>query len=141
MRLSLSILLALPACAGSKAETPAPASGQSGEQVRVTGTVTYLQRIAMPDSALVIVRIVDASRADAPAEVMGEARIVTAGRQVPIPFEIALPTARIQANHSYAAQARIEYDGKLRWITNRHFPVLTRGAGNQIALRVDPVTD
>ena len=52
---------------------------------------------------------------DTPAEVIGEAHIPTAGRQVPIPFEIAVPAARVAANHSYAAQARIEYDGKLRW--------------------------
>ena len=123
MRLTAAAVLALAACAAPDPETPAPAAAPApapaadriGANVRVRGSVSYRQRIALPDSALVTVRIVDVSRADAPAEVIGEAHIPTAGRQVPIPFEIAVPAARVAANHSYAAQARIEYDGKLRW--------------------------
>ena len=145
MRLTAAAVLALAACAAPDPDTPAPAPAPAadriGANVRVSGSVSYRQRIALPDSALVIVRIVDVSRADAPAEVIGEARIPTAGRQVPIPFEIAVPAARVAASHSYAAQARIEYDGKLRWITTQSYPVLTRGAGNTVELRVDPVAD
>ena len=52
-----------------------------------------------------------------------------------------LPASRVQPTHSYAIQARIEYEGKLRWLTNQHYPVLTRGGGNTVELRVAPVAD
>ncbi len=141
MKLSIATALALAACAGASSETPAPAPDPGSTGMKVTGTVSYLQRVALPDSALIIIRVVDVSRADAPSEVLGQARITTAGRQVPIPFEVSVPAPRVQASHSYAVQARIEYEGKLRWITTRHYPVLTRGAGNTADLRVDPVSD
>jgi putative lipoprotein len=145
MRLPLANVIALAACAGAGPDTPVPAPAatpdQTGANVQVSGNVSYRQRVALPDSALVIVRIVDVSRADAPGEILGEARIPSAGRQVPIPFAIVVPASRVAANHSYAAQARIEYDGKLRWITTQRYPVLTRGAGNTAELRVDPVAD
>jgi uncharacterized lipoprotein YbaY len=118
MRLTAAAVIALAACAAPDPDTPAPAPAPApaadriGANVRVSGSVSYRQRIALPDSALVTV-----------------------------PFEIAVPAARVAANHSYAAQARIGYDGKLRWITTQSYPVLTRGAGNTVELRVDPVAD
>jgi uncharacterized lipoprotein YbaY len=60
---------------------------------------------------------------------------------VPIPFAVGVPGSRVLPGHSYAAQARIEYEGKLRWITTWHYPVLTRGGGTTVELQVDPVAD
>ncbi len=69
------------------------ACGSSSKE-SVTGTVTYLQRIALPPDAVVTIRIEDVSKADAPAEVIGEQVIQTEGAQVPIPFQF--PTTRIR---------------------------------------------
>lgn len=95
---------------------------------KVTGTVTYRERIALPPAAVVKVQLVDVSRADAPAVVIGEQVIRADGRQVPFTFEIACDPAKIEANHSYAVQARIEDGGQLRFINDQRYSVLTRGA-------------
>jgi uncharacterized lipoprotein YbaY len=98
----------------------------------LTGTVTYLQRSALPDDAVVQVKLVDVSRADAPATVLAEHKIVTGGKQVPIPFELKYDPAAIDPRFTYAVQARIEISGQLRFITKQMYGVLTRG---------NPVTD
>lgn len=95
---------------------------------KVTGTVTYRERIALPPTAVIKVQLVDVSRADAPAVVIGERLVHPGGQQVPFPFEIAYDSAKIEANHSYAVQARIEVDGQLRFINDQRYAVITRGA-------------
>lgn len=108
---------------------------QPTQSKNVTGSVTYRERIALAPSAVVKVRLVDVSRADAPATVIGEQVIKAAGRQVPFAFEIAYDPKRIEERFTYALQARIEdEDGRLRFISDRHYPVLTRGAGQHVDL-------
>ncbi len=100
----------------------------NSSQATVSGTVTYLQRIALPPDAVVTVRIEDVSKADAIAEVIGEQVIHTDGAQVPFPFEVAYDTDQIEENHSYSLRVRIEDSaGKLLWINDTSVPVITRG--------------
>jgi len=56
------------------------------EVAKVTGTVTYLQRIAPPPDAVVDVTLADVSLQDAPALTIAEQTLTEPG-QVPIPFE------------------------------------------------------
>lgn len=105
-----------------------PASGEAS----VSGTVTYLQSSALPPDAVVTVRLEDVSRADAPAEVIGEQVIQTEGAQVPIPFEVTYDPGQIEENHSYSLQVRIEDGtGKLLFINDMNVPVITRGNPTQ----------
>jgi len=84
----------------------------------VTGTVTYREQVALPpQGVLVIVKVEDISRADAPAVTIGEQIIENPGHQVPIPFEIQYNPDDIDARYTYAMRVRIEVDGKL-WFTN-----------------------
>lgn len=99
-------------------------SSESG----VTGTVTYLQRIALPPDAVVTVRIEDVSKADALAEVMGEQVIQTKGAQVPIPFSVPYDPDKIIDNHTYSLRVWIEDGtGKLLFINDTSIPVITNG--------------
>ena len=125
---TLSLIGWLAACSTTSA---VPAGGGTSV-ARVTGTVTYRERIALPPTAVIKVQLVDVSRADAPAIVLGEQVTHAAGKQVPFAFEIQFDPATIEANHSYAVQARIEQDGKLRFISDRHYAVITRGAPNRV---------
>lgn len=97
-------------------------------EVGLTGTVTYLQRIALPPQAVIIVQLVDASLADAPAQVLDEQVITAGGQQPPFKFELSYKPFKIQQNHTYAVQAWIEVDGELRFINTTRYPVLTQGA-------------
>ena len=92
----------------------------------VTGTVTYRQRIALPEDAIVTVQIQDTSRADAPAEVIGVQIIETNGRQVPIPYSVSYDPDVIVENHSYTMSARLtDGQGTLLFINDTSIPVIT----------------
>ena len=73
---------------------------------QVTGSVTYLQRIALSPAALVQVELVDLSRADAPAVVLAE-ETIRPEHQVPIPFELVYDRSKIDPARRYGVQARI----------------------------------
>ena len=86
----LSLVLFLAGCTS----TPVvPATGTGTATSKVTGSVTYRERIALPPSAVVTVKLVDVSLADAPSVLIAEQVIRTEGRQVP--FEFALDYDRI----------------------------------------------
>jgi len=92
----------------------------------VTGAVFYRERIALPPDAALTVRLLDLSRPDAPAVVLGE-QLVTPTGQVPIPFDIAYDPARVDERMSCAVEARIEAGGKLLFLSSQPSPVITRG--------------
>ncbi len=95
----------------------------------LTGTVTYLPRIALPPDAVVTVRLLDVSLADAPSVTLAEQTISTQGRSVPIPFELAYDAGEIQPRHRYGVRAEIRSgSGDLMWTTDTMTPVLTNGA-------------
>ena len=100
------------------------AADQTGddETVTVSGTVLYRERIALPSGAVVVVRVLDVSRADAPSITLAETRIEPEG-QVPVPFEVTVPRSAFTAPGSYSVAARIEVDGEPAWISDAHHPV------------------
>lgn len=94
---------------------------------RVTGTVSYLQRMALPSSAVIQVQLLDVSLADAPAKVVAEQKLTLGERQVPVPFTLTFDSAKIDQKHAYSVSAKISVDGVLRFISDQSYPVLTRG--------------
>jgi putative lipoprotein len=108
-------------------------------QATLTGTVTYRQRIALPPQALIIVQLVDVSKADAPAEIIATQVITAAGRQVPFNFELIYKPMKILSDHTYTVQARITVDGQLTFINTTQYPVLTQGAPATVEVVVEPV--
>lgn len=119
--------LAALAIAGCASTAPAPvAKGQ------VTGSVLYRERIMLPPTATVTVSLADTSLMDAPAKVI-DTQVLTGGSP-PYKFTLNYDPAQIVANHTYTVSARIEVDGKLRFITDTHTPVITRGAPNHVEM-------
>lgn len=124
------LLLERAAEAGAMVFEPgaAPAEAATASS-RVTGTVTYRVRRALPPDARVDLRIEDVSRADAPATLVAERRILSAGRQVPLPFEVPFETAAIDPRGSYTLRAVIsDSRGRVLFRTTRAYPVITRDA-------------
>jgi uncharacterized lipoprotein YbaY len=99
----------------------------------VTGTVTYRERIALTPGAVVEVRLLNVSLADAPAKLIAE-QIITPEHQVPIAFELTYDPADIDARKSYAVRATIRNDEHLLFTTDRSYPVLTRGHPDRVDL-------
>jgi putative lipoprotein len=100
------------------------ACGSSSDSV--SGTITYMQRIALPDDAVITVQIQDTSLADVAATVIGEQVIQTEGKQVPFEYQVAYDPNDIQENHTYTMRVRItDGAGKLLFINDTAIPVIT----------------
>jgi putative lipoprotein len=108
--------------------------------VDISGNVTYLQRIALPPDAVLIVRIQDVSRADAPARILAEQRIELAGRQVPISFQTTVDRDLIGKRARITAAARIERGGKLLFISDKSYPAIRNGQAVPVEMTLKQVT-
>ena len=95
----------------------------------LSGVVTYRERIALPSSAVVEVRLIDASVADAPSRTIAKTS-VKAGGQVPIRYRLRFDGAQIRPGRSYALRAQITVDGRLWFTSTTRHPVLAGGADN-----------
>ena len=109
-------------------------------EAAVTGQATYLQRIALPEDAVVKVQVADVSLADAPARVIGE-QIITSPGQVPISYQVTYDPEVIDPRFDYAVQVRIEDGGgKLLFVNTTHNGVITRGNPSlDVEVVVEPV--
>lgn len=105
--------ISLSACAST--ELPA------GSSISVTGSITYRERIALPPTAAIEVRLDDVSLADAPSRMLARQHFVAGGKQVPFSFTLTADRAAIDPRHRYAVSARItDADGRLMFITDTH---------------------
>lgn len=115
-----SLMLELPADSGTLLFTARP---------QVSGQITYLQRVALPDDAVVRVQIQDVSRVDIAADIIAEQVFTTGGAQVPLAFTVSYPASSIQETRRYSLSARItDRDGRLLFINDEYVPVITGGS-------------
>ena len=131
-----------PLVKASDVDTITTCQNQGGDEVDenvVTGTVTYRQRIALPASAVITVKLVDVSRADASSTLIAEQRIDTAGRQVPFTFSLPYKPTAIQERNRYAVQAQITDNDRLIYISDVSYPVITQGNLKTAEIVVVPV--
>jgi uncharacterized lipoprotein YbaY/heat shock protein HslJ/uncharacterized lipoprotein NlpE involved in copper resistance len=124
MQAVLSVLLLATGCS---------TAGKAELTGTVRGEASYRERIAVPSGTQLEVLLLDVSRADAPAEVIGKTIVADAG-QPPYRFEIHYPPGRIIASHRYAVSARLSHAGRLLFATNQHYPVLTDGPPTEVRL-------
>ncbi|SEF23131.1 putative lipoprotein [Variovorax sp. NFACC28] len=117
-----------------------PSAGGSAAQLRVSGTVTYRERIALDPAAEIQVQLLDVSRMDAPSVVLAEQRIKANGRQVPFAYELKVDAARIDPRMRYAVSARISRGDQLLFINDTQYSVLTQGGGTSADLVLVRVT-
>ena len=121
---NVPMLLCTPAAGEPSTETPQNTVELAGV---LTGTVTYLQRIALPAGSVINVELQDVSRADAAAAVLATQTITTTGENVPIAFALTYDPGQIEERFTYAVRARILIDGVLRWTSTERYAVLTSG--------------
>ncbi len=87
------------------------------------GTASYRERMMLPPDAVFEAQLQDISRADAPATVLGRARLDPAG-QPPFRFEIAYDDTAVKPGSRYAVRATVTHRGQLLFTTDRIYPVL-----------------
>lgn len=102
---------------------------------RITGIATYRQRIAMPEGAVFEAVLEDVSKMDVAAPIIASVEIENPGN-VPIQFSIDFSPADIDAKMSYSVRAAIRVDGELWATTDTAYPVLTRGSGSSVDVRL-----
>lgn len=130
----LMLGLALGACSG---QAPAPMPGPDGTAGVVSGTVTYRERMALPADAVVEVWITDVTPGVVTnMALLGEATVQSAGRQVPIPFEIRFEPSRVAPDHLYAVKAAIKGGGQTLFESEAGTHVITRGNPTRVELRL-----
>ena len=93
--------------------------------MEVTGTVYYLERMAMPPQAEVHVALIDASTLDAVLRILAESTEPMAERQVPIAFALPIPEDELEAGTPCALRAEIRLDGEVQFHTPEPVPVST----------------
>ncbi len=99
----------------------------------ITGTATYRERIAMPPDVTFEVRLEDVSLMDAPAKILSTVTVNGAGNP---PYEFAIPYNPdvIQDARRYSVRASLRLGERLLFTTDTHTPVLTGGAGSDVAI-------
>ncbi|MFC1690372.1 YbaY family lipoprotein [Pseudomonadota bacterium] len=97
----------------------------------ISGTISYRERMALSEDAVIEIILQDVSLADAPAIEIARQRITRPG-QVPVPFKLRYDPGDIDERMTYSISARITGQGKLLFINDTVTPVLTRGAGNTV---------
>ena len=95
---------------------------------KLSGSVRYRERIALPPDAVLQVALLDVSRMDVAATLIAETTIFPEG-QVPIPFELEYDRQQIDSRMVYALRATIRRGENFLFVTDTHYPVLTRGHG------------
>lgn len=84
-------------------------------------------QVDLPDGALIEVRLLDTSRADASAITIGE-QVIRDARRLPVAFRIPYDARDIDERLDYTLQARITLGERLLYVNDTVHPVLTRGA-------------
>jgi len=128
----LCALLLIAALLAGCATSSVPGGKGSG---RLEGSVLYRERIALPPTAAVTVRLEDVALADAPATVIAETRFVPEGGP-PYAFALDYDPARLDRRGVHVVRARIEVDGRL-WFTNtERIPAFERKDGKPLVILV-----
>lgn len=92
------------------------------------GEAWHRERIALPPEAVFEALLLDVSRADASAEVVGRARLEPAGHP-PFRFEIDYDDGAIRPGRRYAVRATVSLGGHPYFTTDRNYPAF--GAGDK----------
>jgi putative lipoprotein len=106
----------------------------SANFVEFTGTVAHMARSALPPDAVLVIRVQDTSRADAPAFTLAEQRIELAGLQVPIPFKMTVDRDLLRKNARITVAARIQRGSTLLFISDTSYPALIDGQPRHVEM-------
>ena len=107
--------------------------------VDIGGSVTWHATSPLPPDAVLIIRVQDTARADAPALTLAEQRIGLAGNPLPIPFKLTIDRDLIGKNAQITVAARIERKGKLLFINDSIHRAFNDGQPRQVDIKLVPV--
>ena len=104
--------------------------------VDIGGSIDWKTSAPLPADAVLIIRVQDTARADAPALTLAEQRIGLAGNPLPIPFKLTVDRDLIGKNAQITVTARIERKGKLLFINDTIHRALVDGQPRHVDLQL-----
>ena len=120
--------------ANFSAGAPEPAAGTG----KVSGTITYRERMALGPDATVEVELRDVSLQDAPSITIAKVTITGPG-QVPVSFEIEYDPSAIDERATYAVRATINDRGQMLFTNTTAYDVITRGNPTHVDMVLERV--
>ncbi len=104
---------------GAGSSTEEAGMVEQAEDVRIVGSLAYMQRIALPQDAVAEISVSPEGPADKAVEPLKQDRFELNGRQVPIPFEVQLSPDVETRTGRMQLRARIEDgQGALLWTSD-----------------------
>ncbi|HQK63596.1 MAG TPA: YbaY family lipoprotein [Candidatus Staskawiczbacteria bacterium] len=95
------------------------------QTARLTGTVSYREKIALPQGSEIVAQIRDVTSGQ--PQVVAETKITTQGENVPVPFTISYNPMKISKDRSYDVYATIAVAGETKWVNIDYTPLLEGG--------------
>jgi len=111
---------------------PAPPAAATSSFMELTGSVTYLSRIALPPGAILSLRI------QAGNLTLVDQRYELNGAQVPIPFSATIDRDLIGKKARLAITARIDVGGKTRFVSDKVYPVIKNQQPQPVDITLKP---
>ena len=103
---------------------------------RITGTVIFAQKSAVPPDAIIDVTFSDVTQPDSAPIQIGHQTTKAAGKQQPFPFEIVYDARQIVQSHIYAVEAKIKQNERILFSSDQAVPVLTAGRPSNVEIVV-----
>jgi putative lipoprotein len=116
---------------------PVPEAAALPAPAILRGTVTYLQRAALPPTAVVEVRIRDLGGGAGEGFPVAE-QVIRRPGQAPVAFELEVPANLFDATHEYGVTARIRVEDHVLYASESETRVLTHGAPADLQLVLVP---
>jgi putative lipoprotein len=126
----------LRSCSLADGTLPATKPAAASAFVDLSGSIAWNASTPLPADAVLIIRVQDTSRADAPALTLAEQRIAPAGNPLPIPFRLTVDRDLIGKNAQITVAARIERKGKLLFINDSIHRALIDGQPRHVDLQL-----
>ena len=129
----------LRSCLQADAKPSAAQPAAPSAFVDIGGSVAWTTSASLPADAVLIIRVQDTARADAPALTLAEQRLTPAGNPLPIPFRVTVDRDLIRKNAQITVTARIERKGKLLFINDTIHRALVDGQPRHVDLTLKEV--
>lgn len=126
------VFLLFPSCATS------PQSGRV-DMEKITGQVSFRERMMLPPNAVVTVMLEDVARMDVKADLISSTRFAAEGGP-PWNFTLKYDPGKIKDKGRYGLRAKIEAGGRLMFTSTEHIPAFGAPAGEPVNIMLHRVS-
>lgn len=130
-------LLVLAACSDNTPPEPDMTAEEDVaiETTTISGSLAYRERIALQPGSVASVVLIDGSARSDVDDVIAEETIALGDRQPPIPFELTVDGAELDASRTYAVHGEIrDRTGTVQWATETPHMIDTTSAANDLGV-------